>query len=225
MEYFVTRTCHNWNDLPGGIDNLNLMKGMFESDDPYGIPMLKRENFKPEDLVPYHMTLRPKAKDWDNTIHFFLDDYKFESVWNSPNKCLSRIQKIGRALTPDFSLYLDYPVALQIYNVYRNRWLGRYWQENGIAVIPTVSWGDESTYDFCFRGIPKNNAVAISTVGTRNADVKELFIKGFMEMLKQLKPKTLIVYGEHMPLEFDNFVDNVYYYDTHWGKKRKEGKL
>lgn len=227
MEYFVTRSCQNWEKLPGGIDSLNLMKGVYDSseDDPYNIPMLKRESFKPEDLVPYHETLRPKKKAWDNTVHFFLDDYKFESVWNTPLKTLSRIQKIGTALTPDFSLYLDYPIALQIFNVYRNRWLGRYWQEHGVAVIPTVSWSDKRSYDFCFRGIPKNSAVAISTVGTKNPEVREYFIEGFMEMLKQLEPKTIIVYGEYMPLDFSSIEATVYTYNTYWGKKRKEGTL
>lgn len=220
MQYYMTRSVQNWESIPGGIDKLNLMKGFFECEDEFGIPIMKREDFKPEDLVPYHETLRVKEKDLDNTVHFFLDDYRFETVWDKPKKTLSRVQKIGRALTPDFSLYLDYPLALQIYNVYRNRWLGRYWQENGIAVIPTVSWSDERSYSFCFKGIPKNSAVAISTVGTRNPEVREHFIRGFMEMLRQLKPCTLIVYGEHMPLEFDNFVDKVYYFNTHWGKKR-----
>ena len=30
-------------------------------------------------------------------------------------------------------------------------------------MVPTVNWGDESTFDFCFEGIAKGSAVAVST--------------------------------------------------------------
>ena len=43
--------------------------------------------------------------------------------------------------------------VMQIYNVFRNRWCGAYWASKGLRVIPTVNWGDESTFDFCFEGI------------------------------------------------------------------------
>ncbi len=40
----------------------------------------------------------------------------------------------------DFSMYTEMPVALQLYNCFRNRWTGAYLQQNGItvsAVSPT----------------------------------------------------------------------------------------
>ena len=42
---------------------------------------------------------------------------------------------------------------LQMYNTFQNRWCGAYLVSKGIPVIPTVSWGDKSTFDFCFEGI------------------------------------------------------------------------
>ena len=42
------------------------------------------------------------------------------------------------------------PLALQIESVFKNRWCGAYWQSKGLKVIPTVSWGDERSFDFCF---------------------------------------------------------------------------
>lgn len=220
--FYTSRSCHNWETLPGNSDVLNLMKGMYESDNDYGIPTLLKQEFVPVDLVGYNETLRPKKDDWEKTIHFFLDDYKFETVWGRPEHVLSRVKKIGRTLTPDFSLYMDYPLALQIYNVYRSRWCGRYWQEQGIEVIPTVSWSGEESFDFCFLGIPKHSTVAISTVGVRGKEVKENFIRGFEEMIRQLEPKTLLVYGEGMPIDFNEYVEEVHMYNTFWGKKRNK---
>lgn len=223
--FYTSRSCHNWESLPGNSDVLNLMKGMYYSDNKYGIPVVSSLEAKiPVDLVGYNETLRPKKADWEKTIHFFLDDYKFETVWSRPDHTLSRIKKIGRALTPDFSLYMDYPKALQIYNVYRNRWLGCYWQEHGIDVIPTVSWSDKESFDFCFLGVEKHSPVAISTVGVRGKEVKENFILGFEEMIRQIEPKELIVYGESMPIEFEKYVDNVHKYESFWAKRREKLK-
>ena len=36
------------------------------------------------------------------------------------------------------------------YIVYlKNRWGGAYWQSSGLTVIPTISWGDERSFEFC----------------------------------------------------------------------------
>lgn len=64
-------------------------------------------------------------------------------------------------------------------------------------MIPTVTWADERTYDICFNYIEKGSIVAISTVGIiRN---KELFLKGFNEMIKRIKPSLILVRGK--PIE------------------------
>jgi Domain of unknown function (DUF4417) len=42
-------------------------------------------------------------------VHFFLDNYRFETVWTRPKRGLSRIRSVGAALAPDFSLWRDMP--------------------------------------------------------------------------------------------------------------------
>lgn len=219
----LTRTSQYWSEVPGSADPMNLMKAVFESDNKYGIPTIKPQDFTPKDLVMYGQEVRrPKKDTWEKTIHFFLDDYKFEPLWNRPIKTLSMIQKIGSALSPDFSLYLDYPRAIQIYNVYRNRWMGRYWQENGVDVIPTIAWSDEESYDYAFCGVEKHSTVAVGTVGLKQKGAKESFNKGFEEMIRVLEPKKLIVYGEIEPLDFSKYVDQVHTYESYWAKRRGE---
>lgn len=69
--------------------------------------------------------------------------------------------------------------ALQLYNTFRNRWCGAYLASKDIQVIPTVNWGDENTFEFCFDGIPKGSIVAVSTYMVRehnnHADQKDFF--------------------------------------------------
>lgn len=85
---------------------------------------------------------------------------------------------------------------MQIYNHYRKHWLGAYWQDHGITVIPTISWSDYSSFDWCFDGEPVGGMVAVSSVGTQNNPVtRELFITGYREMMDRLEPSTVIMYG------------------------------
>ncbi len=88
----------------------------------------------------------------------------FSKALNDMSKKLDKALKQYRAvLTPDYSMYTDMNPTIQLYNTFRNRWVGAYFKENGIKVIPTVSWGLENTFDFCFNGIDKGSIVAVST--------------------------------------------------------------
>ena len=83
---------------------------------------------------------------------------------------------------------------LQMYNTFKNRWCGAYWQSLGLRVIPTISWSDERSFDFCFEGIEENSIVAISTHGNHRA--KEGFMLGYNKMLQKIKPCAIICYGK-----------------------------
>jgi hypothetical protein len=136
------------------------------------------------------------SKKKDCGVHFFLDDYQFNRCWNAPDKYIPILQKYKCVLSPDFSLYADFPKAIQIYNHYRKHWLGAYWQLNGIEVIPTICWSDKDSFEWCFDGEPVGGTVAVSSVGTqRSAATKELFLAGYQEMMKKLKPTQIIFYG------------------------------
>lgn len=144
---------------------------------------------------------RPKllmsSKKTDCGIHFFLDDYQFMRLWNNPERYVDLLKKFNCVLSPDFSLYADYPTALQIYNHYRKHWLAAYWQMYGIEVIPTICWSDEKSFEWCFDGEPKHSTVAVSSIGTQNnKTAKELFLKGYNEMMKHLQPEAIIFYGK-----------------------------
>lgn len=210
-----------WEKTPGNYDSLNVSK-IYPSSNVYGIPDVPEpKDFQaPKDLVAYGSS-KKDAKEYG--LHFFVDDYRFEPVWNRPLKTLSYVKQFGVVLAPDFSLYTDYPRVAQIWNVYRSRWLACYWAEQGINVIPTITWGDESSYDFCFLGIPKNSIVAISGMGSRKKSTKEAYLNGFKEMIRQLKPKQIIVYGG-TDIPVNEYVPQVYNYKTYWEKRKEEKK-
>lgn len=92
---------------------------------------------------------------------------------------------------------------MQLYNVFRNRWCGAYWASKGMRVVPSVNWGDESTFDFCFEGIEKGSVVAVSTYMAsehdNRKDQKEWFIAGYNEMLRRVEPEKIICYNTPFP--------------------------
>ena len=85
------------------------------------------------------------------------------------------------------------PKAIQLFNVFRSRWCGAYWQSQGLTVIPNVSWGDSSTFEFCFDGIEEGSIVAVGTIGCKRS--KLAFMRGYNEMLKRIKPSAIICFG------------------------------
>lgn len=163
-------------------------------------PLIKRQSIEVCSIVPFNLI--NSNQDFDNGIHFFIDDYQFERVWHNPIKYIEVFRKYKFILSPDFSLYRDMPEPLNIWNTYRSRVLGSYYQEQGIKVIPTVSWSNERSFDYCFKGIEKGSIVAISNQGVlKIKENLEFFYKGFYEMIKKLDPAIIVIYGEKIKLD------------------------
>lgn len=156
---------------------------------------------------------RDRGKHSDRIVHFFLYDYNFEKVWTKPSEQINMLSEYKGVLTPDFSMYLEMPYALQIYNTFRNRWCGAYYASKGMKVIPTVNWTDEKSFDFCFKGIKKGSIVAVSTYmyqehGNHKSQ-KNLFMNGYNRMLEELEPQQILCYCE----PFDEMRGNIVYID------------
>ena len=130
----------------------------------------------------------------DKIVHFFLDDYKFEVLWKDPEPRVEKLKEYRAILSPQFSMYTEMPVAVQIHQTFKNRWCGAYFQSKGLKVIPSLIWGEADTFWFSFDGVDEGSVVAVSTVGMRTE--KQLFMAGYKEMLRRIKPKAIICYGE-----------------------------
>jgi hypothetical protein len=214
MNFAATRSSHRWRELPGNFDRLNC-RAIYPSDNDWGIPALPWTNRTPARLVSYASRSEIDRVGDDAAVHFFLDDYRFETVWTKPERGLSRIVRVGSALTPDFSLWRDMPVAMQLWQVYRSRWCGCWLAEHGVQVIPTISWSTEASFEFAFLGVSVGSVVAVSTVGIRRAD-EPLFAAGYAEMVERLSPALVLVYGRP-PTEQVSDLCAFRVYETRWG--------
>lgn len=184
----------------------------------YGMPVLAGIDYAPKELLGFNYA---KTTDNFNTcIHFFIDDYQFERLWNSPEQYLELLQRFDCVLTPDFSCYMDMPYPMQQWNEYRRRALGNYWQRNGMRVIPTLSWGDKRTYGFAFDGLPKRSTVAVSTVGVKK-DVEAIRIwnEGMLAAITRLRPSQILLYGGNIGFDFGDIQVVEYKANTAFGNR------
>lgn len=185
-----------------------LLRNQFPGTGKLKIPLIPKFEPRPDDfidllLIGFDKTHLEDQNHLDRMVHFFLYDYRFERVWKNPDSDLERLSRYRAILSPNFSVYLEMAPVMQLYNTFRNRWCGAYWASKGMRVIPTVNWGDESTFDFCFEGIEKGSVEAVSTYMAsehdHSSDQKEWFMAGYNEMLQRIEPEKIICYNIPFP--------------------------
>lgn len=75
-------------------------------------------------------------------VSFYCWDHYFESWWDFPDRFTTKVLNSGikMMVMPDYTMHTDNPRLMNMYNLYRNLWLARYFQEAGLKVIPNVHW-------------------------------------------------------------------------------------
>ena len=175
----------------------NCEKMIFDGVGIFDVPRINPIDIDLNDLetVGFNYAIGEKHPE-SKILHFYVDDYQFKRVWDSPDTYLNMLKKFKAVLSPDFSLYSDFPKAVQIFNHYRKQWLSAYWQMHSIKVIPTICWSDEDSFEWCFDGVPHNSLISISTVGGfKNAETKEAWLKGYNKCIEVLEPSCILLFG------------------------------
>mgnify|MGYP003288332964 FL=1 len=193
----------------------NVQRMLFNGIGEYDIPQIESIQFNNAEFIGFNYARNAKEPE-NKAVHFFLDDYQFTRVWTEPDRYIPMLQQFKYVLTPDFSLYTDFPKPLQIYNHYRKHWIGAYWQMYGINVIPTICWSDQKSFEWCFDGEPTQSVVAVSSVGTQNnKEKKRCFLDGYHEMVERLQPTQIIFYGR-VPDECKKNIIHIKQFSEKW---------
>lgn len=152
-------------------------------------------------------------------ILMFAYDKDLHKFWNNPLKYIPALSSVAFIATPDYSVYESMNYNEIRHNVYKNRWLGKTWQNYGCNVFPTTQWCTEETYDICFGGVEQGSPVVISTLGCQNN--RETFLNGFNEMKRRIEPELIIVVGDMIQGMTGKFI-NYTYKDTFSDKSQYE---
>lgn len=168
-----------------------LKRTTIDPNSKYEFPFVKYTNEMPFNIISFNnaLTTQNPQAHW---LHFYIDDYQFERLWNYPKKYADVLVRFSGIIAPDFSVYTDMPLAQQIHQIYKARLLSAYFSSLGIKVIPNVTWSTVKSLDITLQGIPKNNVIALSTNGCSGKH-REEFIKVFNIVLKRLQPTHIII--------------------------------
>ena len=187
----------------------HFLRNEYNGECKYDIPLLDNCSVHEENLeLISFKNIRPNDyANLDKTVHFFSDDPYIDKAYDRPEVTVERIAQYKYVLTPDFSLLTDMPIWKQIDNVARSRWCGKFWQEMGLTVIPTVSWSTPQSYEFAFLGLPQGTAVAVSTLSVRSGKTERaLFLAGYNELITRIEPKRVYCYSKPFPEMGDEVV-------------------
>lgn len=174
--------------------------------DEDGWPFIQRTYTVPEKLTKLFISDEgrfDRKRRKEGYLHFFVDDYKFERLWNHPERYVGSIMKYDGMIGPDFSTWRDMSLQQQRYNVYRSRVLTMYYQRQGIDVIPLLQWSDGRSWEWCFDGLPTGGTFcAPAHMGfSHDPWAQYLYEMGVQEAVRRLEPDTLLFYGERFDVD------------------------
>ena len=181
-------------------------------------------------MVPF--SIRERSENFEDFVCFYEHDVNFREIITNTEEYVEDLKRFPGVVSPDCSLYIDAPLCVQIADIYLNRAVGYYLREQGLYVVPNIRWGDERTYTtelfdekVAFQGVDKHSIVSIGTYGQiQTAESKRYFREGLVEMLKELEPEVVLVYGSMPDKIFGDLKDKtrfVMYPDWTTRKKSK----
>ncbi len=187
-------------------NNPLFMRNQFQVEGKYGIPIVKKQYIPLDNLsliacsdTQSHTSEANKKSG----VHFFVDDDRFENIYKNPQKSLKKYSQYAFLLTPDFSTYADMNPWRQIESIAHSRWVGAYWQREGLKVISTITWSTPNSFEYCFDGVEKNSIVAVGMIGCKRNRFN--FMNGYNEMLRRIEPEAIICFGK----PFDEMNGNI----------------
>lgn len=185
----------------------HLIRGNFACTADWGIPIINSvvNDLSTIKTIPCDKVIIGEKQIRPEIVHFFVDDSKLNRYFNNPERYVDRFSYFRAVMTPDFSLYKEMPLPVQLYNTFKNRYCGALWESYGIPIIPTISWCDRNSYKFCFEGIPRQSVVAISSVGVQLFN-RRSFEDGYQAMQEVIEPSLVIHVGEPIIKIFDNTI-------------------
>ena len=173
--------------------DMMLSDRIYDSNNDFDIPNLRSDEQPANGLViPLSAWgADTRQKKGISTYHFYVEDYRFEAIWKDPSTVLN--SGCEAVIEPNLSLFDTTPIAYGLHQIYKKRWITRYWQECGVKV-----WADlnvaKKFQKYNRLGIPDGyNAFA-----TRGYADRQEYLKEEIQIAREISGKdipNMIVYG------------------------------
>jgi ParB-like chromosome segregation protein Spo0J len=137
-------------------------------------------------------------------VNFFSWDQSFEGWYWQPSKYAGKLINSGikYSTTPDFSMWTAQSKFLNVWSLYRDLYVGRYLQEIGIKIIPTVEFPTadlDFLENFYLKYMPKGAEIMTRQTTTflekEIKPVEKTAIKMERMWVEHYQPKRIVLYG------------------------------
>ena len=135
--------------------NLYIPDSLFPTDNQLEIPSLLADCRPRAVEIPFLCfgeQRRTKDMGGNGILHFYTDDYRWQSLFEHPEKILRH--NPGAIVEPNYSLFNETPVALGLEAIYKKRWVARAMQERGVPVFVDLNVANKF-YALNLLGVPK----------------------------------------------------------------------
>lgn len=166
----------------------------YPSDNDLEIPTLRMDLEATECTKPFAAWGEQKRTFdlmYAGCLHFYVDDYRFNSLYEHPEKILRAHPKA--IVEPNFSLFADTPISFGLQNIYKKRWIARCMQERGIRIFVDLNV-NAKYYKLNMLGVP----MGWSAFATRGYSDRLANLEYEYEIAKswaQGNPLTFVIYG------------------------------
>ena len=82
---------------------------------------------------------------------------------------------------------------------------------NDILCLYNIVWTSKETYSTAFDNVEENSTLSISTYRVNERDM-EIFINGYEELKKRIKPSKILIYGKLLDSLIDDYKNGLICY-------------
>ena len=144
---------------------------LYESNNEYEIPNLLIDRQAGKLELPFAAWGADSRLRKDvATYHFYVEDYRFEAIWKDPLKVIK--SGVKALVEPNCSLFDTTPIAYGLHQIYKKRWISRFFQECGVLVYADLNVSAKFK-DYNKLGIPEG--------------YNAFFTRGYADRLEYLK--------------------------------------
>ena len=220
IQFFINLICHDfWRKLVALFLALLLYLAI--------APRTSEKREKSFANVPVHVELpidpwgvEGRYKKHMNAYHFYVDDYRFERLFKDPIALL--MSGCKQIVEPNCSIHDNTPKPFALWQIYRKRFLARYFQECGVQVFADLNVSHRFA-EFNRLGIPDG----YNAFFTRGVSGWQNHLDLNLEMAQRisgLDHPNLNVYGGGSDIEEWCYKHQVAYFGEFIGTKQRNDK-
>lgn len=192
------------------LNKQDILSSITFTKDSLPIPIVHRvESIAPPSIaLPFSKVINKQFSD--TLVVFYEPDVNFARILHNPKRYVEPLRRFTYVVGPDFSQKVGMNPFVCYSNSWWNKALTAYFQSCGITMVPNATWSTPTSYDYAFKGLPKQSVIAINSNGIKGNDAAlYLWRKGYEEAIRMLEPTMILRYGDRLPGEWEEI--SVYY--------------